>query len=62
MPLRKLELKTALDVSHACDPGNLVYAKRLYNLYREVQSRRLPVFELAYGCFAVPFDCMQLLK
>lgn len=60
-PLRELELKTAMDVINACDPGKQVYVQMLDTLYQEGQSGHPPVLGLVYCCYSVPYDRMPFL-
>lgn len=46
-PLRKSELKLAMNVSFSQHPREVVYAERLEKLYQEVEYGNPPVFWLA---------------
>lgn len=52
----------AMEGPFASDLSVLVYSQTLKKLYQKVQSEHLPVFEVANGCDAAPYDGRQWLS
>lgn len=55
-------MKAVMDMRYACNAVEQVYAERMDMLFGELQSEYLPVFVLAYFCYATPYDRLQVLS